>query len=142
MSDVAQSWLDAVTQGSDLPGLHEARRQAAFAFTGAGLPHRRMEDWKYTDIRTRLHEALPAAGWFNVNSGGRTHGVGELKANTLGLYDIHGNVWEWVQDGWEPTYYGQFQEKPALDPSGPFSAASRRVVRGGNWNNPASDCRA
>ena len=87
-------------------------------------------------------EDLPQAGWFGMNSGGRTHAVGELKANPLGLYDIHGNLWEWVQDWWEPTYYGQFQEKPALNSGGPSSAGSQRVVRGGDWGNHASDCRA
>jgi formylglycine-generating enzyme required for sulfatase activity len=86
---------------------------------------------------------LPQAGWFNVNSGGRTHAVGELKANPFGLFDIHGNVWEWVQDWWEPTYYGQFQKKSAIDPNGPSSAGSPRVIRGGYWGNDhASDCRA
>ncbi len=73
---------------------------------------------------------LAQAGWFGMNSGGRTHAVGELKANPLGLYDIHGNVWEWVQDRWEPTYYSQFQEKPALNPSGPVTAGPLRVIRG------------
>jgi len=58
MTDAAtQSWLDAATEGPDFPGRAAAR--AAFAKTG--LPHRRMEDWKYTDLRARLHEALPAA---------------------------------------------------------------------------------
>src|SRR6185369_2682926 len=70
------------------------------------------------------------------------HAVGELKANPLGLFDIHGNVWEWVQDSWEPTYYAQFQEKPAIDPSGPFSADSQRVIRGGSWYDSASPCRS
>jgi len=87
-------------------------------------------------------EDLPVAGWVGSNSGGRTHVVGELQANPLGLFDTHGNVWEWVQDWWEPTYYGQFQEKSAVDPGGPASAGSRRVVRGGNWRDVASDCRA
>ena len=87
-------------------------------------------------------ETLPAAGWFNANSGGRTHAVGELTANPLGLFDIHGNVWEWVQDWWEPTYYGQFQEKPTLDPGGLASDGVRRVTRGGRWDNIASNCRA
>jgi len=59
MTDAAtQSWLDAATEGPDFPGRAAAR--AAFAKTG--LPHRRMEDWKYTDLHARLHEALPAAG--------------------------------------------------------------------------------
>ncbi|MCY2994967.1 MAG: bifunctional serine/threonine-protein kinase/formylglycine-generating enzyme family protein [Planctomycetota bacterium] len=88
---------------------------------------------------------LRQAGWFNANSGGRTHAVGELKANPFGLFDIHGNVWEWLQDWWDPTYYGQFQEKPALNPgplNGPSSAGSRRMVRGGGWGLHPSRCRA
>ena len=85
-------------------------------------------------------EALPQAGWCGMNSGSRTHAVGELKANPFGLFDIHGNIWEWVQDGWEPTYYEQFKEMPALNPNGPSSAGSQRVIRGGNWHYPASYC--
>lgn len=40
---------------------------------------------------------------------------------------------EWVQDGWEATYYRQFQDKPAINPNRPFSAGSERVFRGGSW---------
>ena len=87
-------------------------------------------------------EELVRAGWFSTNSGGRTHAVEELKVNPFGLYDIHGNVWEWVQDWWEPTYYGQFQGKPSLDPNGPSPAGSQRVLRGGDWYRAASCCRA
>ncbi|MBC7822042.1 MAG: SUMF1/EgtB/PvdO family nonheme iron enzyme, partial [Planctomycetaceae bacterium] len=87
-------------------------------------------------------EELMRAGWFGANSGGRTHPVGELKGNPFGLYDIHGNVWEWVQDGWEATYYGQFQDMVAINPDAPFSAGSARVIRGGSWFFPASFCRA
>ena len=75
-------------------------------------------------------DELVRAAWIGANSVGRTHAVGELRANPFGLYDIHGNVWEWVQDWWEPTYYGQFQEKPALDPNGPSVAGSLRVHPG------------
>ncbi|MGE0609684.1 MAG: SUMF1/EgtB/PvdO family nonheme iron enzyme [Pirellulales bacterium] len=82
------------------------------------------------------------AGWCRSNSGGRTHAVGELKANPLGLYDIHGNVWEWVQDWWDADYYARFQEDPVLDPIGPSSAGSQRVIRGGYWNNNPSRCRS
>ncbi len=87
-------------------------------------------------------EDLTRAGWFGTKSGGRTHAAGELKANPFGLYDIHGNVWEWVQDWWEPTYYGEFQKKPALDPNGPSSAGSLRVIRGSSWYNYSASCRA
>lgn len=87
-------------------------------------------------------EDLVRAGWFGRKSGGRTHAAGELQANPFGLYDIHGNVWEWVQDGWDATWYGQFSEKPAVNPSSPFSAVSQRVIRGGYWNITASRCRS
>ena len=88
------------------------------------------------------NEDLARAGWFEPNSGGRTQTVGELKANPLGLYDVHGNVCEWVEDWREPRYYEQFADKPAINPQGPSSAGSLRVVRGGVWFQPASCCRA
>ncbi len=87
-------------------------------------------------------EDLVRAGWFGGNSGGRTHAAGELKANPFGLSDIHGNVWEWVQDGWDASYYGQFHDKPAINPNSPFSTGSQRVIRGGHWNSSASLCRS
>ncbi len=87
-------------------------------------------------------EDLMRVGWFGGNSGGRTHAAGELKANPFGLSDIHGNAWEWVRDGWDATWYGQFQEQPAINPNSPFSAGFRRVVRGGGWGYPASGCRS
>ena len=86
-------------------------------------------------------DGLPLAGWIGPNSGGRTHAVGELKKNPFGIYDIHGNVSEWVQDGWEASYYKQFQGKPALNPSGPSSVGSRCMLRGGRCHDAALLCR-
>ncbi len=88
------------------------------------------------------NEDLLRAGWFRGNSGGRTHAAGELKANPFGLADIHGNVWEWVQDGWGGTFDGQFQDKPAINPNVPFHAYPQRVLRGGHWQDSASNCRS
>ncbi|RLT09414.1 MAG: hypothetical protein DWI22_05840 [Planctomycetota bacterium] len=87
-------------------------------------------------------EDLMPNGWFQSNSVGRTHAVGELKANPYGLFDIHGNICEWVQDGWDASWYRQFQEKPAINPSSPFSAGSQRVIRGGHWHYHADTCRS
>ena len=87
-------------------------------------------------------EDLVRAGWFNTNSGRRTHAAGELKANPYGLFDIHGNVLEWVEDWWEPTYYGEFQEKPAINPIALSLAGSERVIRGGNWFSNAYHSRS
>ncbi|MCC7423982.1 MAG: SUMF1/EgtB/PvdO family nonheme iron enzyme, partial [Planctomycetaceae bacterium] len=78
-------------------------------------------------------ESLSQAGWNAGNSDGRTHPVGELKANPFGLFDVYGNVWEWVQDGWSLSYYEQFRETPAVDPRGSMQAKSLRVVRGSSF---------
>ena len=83
---------------------------------------------------------LATSDWFAGNSGGRTHNVGELRANPYGLYDLHGNVWEWVKDYWEQDYYKTSEFEPPINPNGP-SAGSQRVYRGGSWNYPASDAR-
>jgi formylglycine-generating enzyme required for sulfatase activity len=67
--------------------------------------------------------------WFSENSGSETHPVGQKRPNAWGLYDMHGNVWEWCWDGYDKNYYAN---SPGVDPLGP-SAASERVFRGGSW---------
>ena len=69
--------------------------------------------------------------WYGKNSGDRTQPVGQLKPNAWGLYDVHGNVWEWVQDWYDATYY---QRSPVEDPGGPEEGQGK-VVRGGAWVN-------
>ncbi|MEE8587464.1 MAG: SUMF1/EgtB/PvdO family nonheme iron enzyme [Acidobacteriota bacterium] len=62
------------------------------------------------------------------------------KPNAWGLYDMHGNVWEWVQDWYQQDYYGT-RQNPDTDPQGPESG-SYRVIRGGSWFTPARYCRS
>ncbi len=85
---------------------------------------------------------LLRVGWSGLNSGSRTHEVGQLNPNPFGLFDTHGNAWEWCQDAWMPTYYGQFKEIAAIDPNDAASSGSHRILRGGNWNDYAPACRA
>ncbi len=87
-------------------------------------------------------EQLHQAGWFEANANGRTHPVGELRANPFALSDITGNVWEWTQDRWSPTYYSQFVDKPAIDPRGPVSNDLQLVIRGGHCLDPPTSCRS
>jgi formylglycine-generating enzyme required for sulfatase activity len=81
-------------------------------------------------------------GWFSGNSGGRPHPVGQKAANAWGLFDMHGNVAEWIVDHYDPKYYAQVPanaQGPVLLPS------DRRYsygARGGSWDDPAARLRS
>ncbi len=76
--------------------------------------------------------------WYRDNSNQKTHPVGQKKPNPWGLYDMHGNVWEWCQDGWHDNYNG------APSDGSPWEGgnSSRRVLRGGCWSYYARRCRS
>jgi formylglycine-generating enzyme required for sulfatase activity len=98
-------------------------------------------EWEYAcraGSTTRFSFGDDAAGlgdyaWFSDNSGSQTHPVGQKRPNAWGLYDMHGNVFEWCEDRYEANYYAN---SPGADPLGP-SGASDRVIQGGCWfGNP------
>jgi formylglycine-generating enzyme required for sulfatase activity len=97
-------------------------------------------EWEYACRAGEHAEDSTAPGeraWYKDNSGDRTHAAGGKQPNAWGLFDMLGNVAEWVADWYGRDYYA---ESPATDPTGPASG-SYRVYRGGCWLELAKYCR-
>ena len=78
-------------------------------------------------------------GWFDGNSGGETHPVGQKQPNAFGLYDLHGNVWEWVADTWHDNYDGAPTDGSVW---GNLGDGKAKVLRGGGYFNNPIPCRS
>ena len=116
------SWNDALAFVAKLNTLNDGYRYR--------LPTE--AEWEYAargGTTGLCYGDLDAIGWYDANSAGRTHPVGQKQPNGFGLYDMLGNVWEWCSDWYGEGYYGS---SPAADPRGP-STGQNRVLRGGSW---------
>lgn len=89
--------------------------------------------YSFGDNKEKLNEYA----WYNQNSGSETHPIGRKKPNSWSLYDMHGNVWEWVQDSWHNNYKGAPSDGSAWEDGGSF-----RVSRGGSWYRDSKSCRS
>ena len=122
---------------------HDANQYARWA--GLQLPSE--AQWEYAcraGTMTRYHTGdseadLDRAGWYLDNSERKLHAVGEKTPNAFGLYDMHGNVWEWCQDDWHDNYEGAPADGSAWEDQ---AEGTNRVLRGGAWSDPAEYCRA
>ncbi|MCE8423946.1 MAG: formylglycine-generating enzyme family protein [Candidatus Methanoperedens sp.] len=103
-------------------------------------------EWEYaaragTKTRYSFGDSYSNLGdyaWYNDNSNSKTHQVGRNKPNEWGLYDMHGNVWEWVQDKWHDDYNGAPNDASSWERGDGLI----RVGRGGGWSGSAGDCRS
>lgn len=104
-------------------------------------------EWDYAcraGMPTRFHSGdgqadLKRVGWYATNSKGRPHPVGEKELNAFWLYDMHGNVWEWVEDGWHFNYKDAPDDERAWI-GDPRPANSN--LRGGCWHVDSNVCRS
>lgn len=115
--------------------------------SGGGFRLPTESEWEYAcraGTETRFYTGdstsdLARAGWYDGNADNTTHPVGQKQSNGFGLYDMHGNVWEWCQD-----LYGTYPSGSVTDPINKVAPSSDefRVVRGGSCLAPAGYCRS
>jgi formylglycine-generating enzyme required for sulfatase activity len=148
------SWLDAVnycnalSRKEGLPPFYRVDGQTVevIDWNGRGYRLPTEAEWEYAcragnPARYSFGDDASGLGeyaWYDDNSGNKTHPVGQKRANTFGLYDMHGNVWEWCWDGYSEKYDAR---SPVDDPRGPLGGA-HRVIRGGSWSNYGRNCRS
>jgi formylglycine-generating enzyme required for sulfatase activity len=130
------SWVEAVSFCRQLTEREKAagRLPSGYRFT---LPTE--AQWEYAcraGTTEKYAGTLDMMAWYSNNSDGHSHGVAEKQANAWGLFDMHGNVWEWCLD-----WYGDYPGGAVNDPAGP-PTGTNRVCRGGGWSNSARICRS
>lgn len=144
-------WTDAVrfcNKCSELDGLTPSYNletwECDFAAGGYRLPTE--AEWEYACRAGGTgkygfgdsEKELPQHAWLRPHSQGKTQPVGQKLANRWGLFDMHGNVWQWCNDWYSDTYYAT---SPKEDPRGP-ATGKMRVLRGGAWDSTPDKCRA
>jgi formylglycine-generating enzyme required for sulfatase activity len=127
----------------------EANHYAAWLSRMTQRPYRLLTEaeWEYATRATTVtrysfgddEAELGDYAWYDANSENRPHAVGEKKPNAFGLYDVHGNVWQWVADCYAKSYLDALPDGSA---SRAHCAEDRRVARGGSWDTRAANLRS
>jgi len=137
-------------KGDDLPVGHVTWEQSQSFCEKTSLHLPTEAQWEYAcRAGTRGPYAgtgvLDEMGWYEENSGRRAHPVGQKKPNGFGLYDMHGNAWEWCLDVFDRKFYAKSESRrkdPVCTKPAPDAHRLTRVARGGSWEWPADNSRS
>jgi len=92
-------------------------------------------EWEYIVKKfPLLNDSIDAHSWHSANSGNKIHKIAQTKANSLGIYDLQGNLWEWCADWYDNRFYEKSKRKNPLN----NTPNDYKVIRGGSWANDKS----
>lgn len=142
-----QASLEPVYVFSDTTGKARRYWQVGTRSSASGYRLSSEAEWEYAARGGERHvysgsNDLDEAGWYDKNSGDRTHPTARKKANAFGLFDMSGNVWEWCEDWYSDDYYEEcYKQGVIVDPQGP-GESDYRVLRGCGYWCAARNCRS
>jgi serine/threonine protein kinase len=151
------TWFDAtrfcnrLSEAEQLPAAYRITAISTFPTGGVGYRLPTEAEWEFACRAgtTTLFwsgddgESLARTAWFGANNSGNTvKPVGTRAANPFGLFDVHGNVWEWVEDGWDPLAYQKMVGPSVKNPRSDTAVEGRRVIRGGDFFMSPAECRS
>jgi formylglycine-generating enzyme required for sulfatase activity len=147
----ATRYCNLLSGTEHLPAAYRITAMSTFASEGAGYRLPTEAEWEFacrpgtaTLFWSGDDEAsLLESAWYGGNNSSQIpKAAGTRAANPFGLYDVHGNVWEWVHDGWDPVFYRKLVGPAARDPRSETTFEGRRVIRGGDYFMSAAECRS
>jgi formylglycine-generating enzyme required for sulfatase activity len=130
------SWIDAkkfIRRLNQLEGdtLYQLPSEAQWEYACRAGSQKAFANGALTVPGSAVDSLLDKVGWYKANARQAPHPAASKSPNAWGLYDMHGNVWEWTEDWWE-SWYGKFSGSPVNDPLGPPKGRFK-IYRGGGW---------